>query len=123
MGQAVALLVGMVTGAYSSIFVASPLLGVLKRHDPTWKSKANLPRATGEALRAMVVSGTVPSRRRGTAGDPGDADRAAGALVGAKTDGATAGKPGPSAGSQGAVALRPEDVLQHKPRPRKKSRR
>ncbi|MFZ9041561.1 MAG: protein translocase subunit SecF [Ilumatobacteraceae bacterium] len=59
---ALALLVGMLTGVYSSIFVASPLLAVLKRTDANWKGR-NIQRAVGPALRAMVMSGNVGSRR------------------------------------------------------------
>ncbi len=59
---ALALFVGMVTGAYSSIFVAAPLLGVLKRSDASWEGR-NIDRAVGEALRDMVMGGNVGSRQ------------------------------------------------------------
>ncbi len=59
---ALALLIGMVTGAYSSIFVAAPLLAVFKRSDKSWGGR-NIQRAVGEALRDMVIGGIIGSRR------------------------------------------------------------
>ena len=58
-----ALLIGLITGAYSSLFVAAPLLGYLKKTDANWKSRTQ-PRATGEALREMVVTGHIAGTRR-----------------------------------------------------------
>jgi preprotein translocase subunit SecF len=103
---ALALLIGMLTGAYSSIFVATPVLGVIKggrRHDE---------HLTGEDLRSVVVRGVgilapVAGRRR--AGRPVPAAVAAG--TGASVPGATSGVE-PSA----------EQLLGNAPRPRKKKR-
>ncbi|NBV03566.1 MAG: protein translocase subunit SecF, partial [Acidimicrobiia bacterium] len=53
---AVALLIGMVTGAYSSIFIAAPLLAVLKGSSPEWRDR-RWARAEGEPLRSMVMGG------------------------------------------------------------------
>jgi preprotein translocase subunit SecF len=109
---ALALLVGMLTGAYSSIFVATPLLRLLKRTDANWKSR-KLPRAVGESLREMVMGGTVGSRRariRSVA--------VAGAVAGtADTVDATS--------DLGVIetAEQAKAVLTHAPRPRKKQRR
>ncbi len=36
---ALALLIGMLTGAYSSIFIAAPLLGLLKKSDANWQER------------------------------------------------------------------------------------
>ena len=45
-----ALLIGLITGAYSSLFVAAPLLGYLKKTDANWKSRTQPPpRAKGAA--------------------------------------------------------------------------
>lgn len=68
---ALALLVGMLTGVYSSIFVASPLLALLKRTDANWKGR-NIQRAVGPALRAMVMSGNIGSRRTRAAATAND---------------------------------------------------
>lgn len=103
---AVALLVGMVTGAYSSIFVASPLLYALKERDPLWASRGDT-NEIGDALRAMVMTGDIAVRkaRRAVA-----ADRSAASS--------------PATGSVSSVAHQPVDrVLSHPPRPRKKKRR
>ena len=49
---ALALLIGMISGVYSSIFIATPLLAVLKR-DTGRKTRRE--RLVGEELRAMVM--------------------------------------------------------------------
>ncbi|MEZ5296701.1 MAG: protein translocase subunit SecF [Ilumatobacteraceae bacterium] len=59
---ALALLIGMITGVYSSIFVAAPLLGVFKQSDKSWGGR-NIPRAVGEPLRDMVMGGDIGSRK------------------------------------------------------------
>ena len=102
---ALALLIGMLTGAYSSIFVATPLLGVFKggrRHDE---------HLTGEDLRSVVVRGVgilapVAGRRRAGRPVPAAATVGAGATVPA------------------ATGLEPsaEQLLGNAPRPRKKKR-
>lgn len=95
---AVALLIGMLTGAYSSLFVATPLLGVLKRREPKFASLGNQ-QQTGDALRQMVISG-LPAGARA-----------------ARRIEATEGRP---------ISAQPENataVLTHPPRPRKKRRR
>ena len=114
---AVALLVGMLTGAYSSIFVASPLLGWLKARSAVFKGRGSGPgdHLIGEDLRAVVIAGpggvrSVSGRRRratatSTAGGPDD-----GVAV------PTSEVP--------HVASAPADrLLSHPPRPRKKKRR
>ncbi len=97
---AVALLVGLVTGAYSSIFVASPILGLLKRSDSGWKSR-NIQRALGSALRDMVVGGDMGTRKT----------RARAANEGADTS------------HLATLETRATAALSHPPRPRKKKRR
>jgi preprotein translocase subunit SecF len=96
-----ALLVGLLTGSYSSIFIASPLLGMFKERESKYKyMRGN--HATGPDLERLVLGGTPATRRdarvRGEATD--------GVLVGANP-----AKPAPQA------------VLTHPPRPRKKKRR
>ena len=106
---ALALLIGMLTGAYSSIFVAAPLLAVLKRSDKSWGGR-KIRRAVGEALRDMVIGGVIGSRRtRAVAAEQLE----------------TVGKavvPGSgSVATDGAAQARA--ALSHPPRPRKKKRR
>jgi preprotein translocase subunit SecF len=57
-----ALFIGLTTGAYSSIFIASPLLGLLKEREPRYREIrrriANLPSGAKAASRAGAGSGT-----------------------------------------------------------------
>ncbi len=59
---AIALLVGMATGTYSSIFVAAPLLAAMKGSDERWKGGSE-DRLRGEDLRIAVMGGTPASVR------------------------------------------------------------
>ena len=95
---AVALLVGLLIGSYSSIFVASPLLAVLKERETRFRNLRGL-HATGAELEHMVVTGTssgLKSVRRQAQGDQ---------------------ESSPSA------PVTPGTLLTHPPRPRKKRRR
>jgi preprotein translocase subunit SecF len=107
---ALALLIGMITGTYSSIFVAVPLLAVFKRNDPNWRSTRDAPRITGEPLRDMVVTGNIAGGKRA---------RARVAAAQSTGDTTTVATP--------VVAVDPVDeakaALSHPPRPRKKTRR
>lgn len=96
---AVALLLGMVIGTYSSILVAAPVLSVLKSRAAEWSDRSWDP-ATGESLRALVLGGVPAGRRR-------SADRS----VEAADD---------TGGRRVADAAA---ILSHAPRPRKKRRR
>ena len=75
---AVALLIGMLTGAYSSILVAVPLLFWLKQTDANWKSQSRS-WAVGEELREMVMAGgsitrhVSRTRPAGQSDEPGSA--------------------------------------------------
>jgi len=108
-----ALLIGLITGAYSSLFIAAPLLGYLKKTDANWKSRT-APRAKGEALREMVVTGHITAPRRVR-------PRAVLAADGAPIEGAVAVDPIEvvAADSHEQAAT----LLSHPPRPRKKTRR
>lgn len=99
---AIALLVGMLVGAYSSLFVAAPLLAALKNTDDRWRGDDSL-RSRGEQLRDLVVGG-APSGRRARVADGAAADRS----------------PAPP---RDPADERPEKLLSHPPRPRKKKRR
>ncbi len=59
---ALALLVGLATGAYSSIFIATPILAILKEREPKYqglRERALAQLARGEALPAAVPSDAV----------------------------------------------------------------
>jgi preprotein translocase subunit SecF len=108
---AVALLIGMLTGAYSSILIAVPLLYWLKQSDPNWRSSSK-DWATGEELRELVIAGGAITRRgRTRAAAAGDA-----APVAAPPEQAPSAAP--ASPTQDVAA-----VLSHAPRPRKKTRR
>lgn len=96
---ALALLVGLITGSYSSIFVAAPLVAIAKERESRFRSLRHQ-HAKGEELERLVLGGT-PSGRRETRGRPSPNV--------------------PSPVSTGAPTA--ESVLTHTPRPRKKKRR
>ena len=93
---ALALLVGLATGAYSSIFIATPLLGVLKERTAEFRSMRGQV-STGDDMAHLMATGAPVSRRAHA--------RAA------------------EHGESTAVAPGVEAILSHPPRPRKKSRR
>jgi preprotein translocase subunit SecF len=101
---ALALLVGLVTGSYSSIFIAAPVLTMFKERDPRFKNLRD-DHATGAELERLVLGGSPEGHRREVARArraavaPGDAD----VVITASST--------------------PESVLTHPPRPRKKKRR
>ena len=115
---AVALLVGMLTGAYSSIFVASPLLGWLKARSAAFAGRGAGPgdHLIGEDLRAVVIAGpggvrsVSGRRRRATAGAPAAPPRTSAGRADARRRPTSASAPA-------------DRLLSHPPRPRKKKRR
>ena len=100
---ALALLVGLITGSYSSIFIASPLVAMAKEREPKYKPLRGR-HATGAELERLVHGGVPSARREG----------------GRQRSSAT-----PVAGEDAPLApvLTPDEVLTHAPRPRKKKRR
>jgi preprotein translocase subunit SecF len=108
---ALALLVGMLTGAYSSLFIGAPLLGWFKSRSPEFARRHADPdtHLVGDDLRAVVVRGTASMRPP------------AGRRRPAPAEGPTPGK----AAAPAAIApsASSTQVLSHPPRPRKKKRR
>lgn len=96
---ALALLVGLITGSYSSIFVASPLVAMAKEREPRFATMRDR-HATGAELERLV-HGALPSGRREARQRQSEAGES---IVVSST-------------------LSPEAVLSHTPRPRKKKRR
>lgn len=119
---AVALLVGLGFGTYSSIYIAAPLLGVLKSREDAYRPYASS-LARGEDLIALIATGSIAKRKTAkraparTARGAGDDD------LGLEDDlfddivvtDSTGGS------QRGTEAV--ETLLSHPPRPRKKSRR
>lgn len=99
-----ALLIGLLTGSYSSIFIAAPLLGILKEREPRYRSTRGI-HATGVELERMVLGGSPEGHRRESA-------RARRVAVDAGDTAVATATPDT-----------PETVLTHPPRPRKKKRR
>jgi|RhiMethySRZTD1v2_1073278.scaffolds.fasta_scaffold21757_6 preprotein translocase subunit SecF len=105
---ALALLIGLFSGAYSSIFIASPLLAVLKEREPRYRDiKRRVADRGGdrEVVKATVATGRPPSSRAAAAASPSGSSRAGAATVEAGTV--------PTVSPSGRVIP---------PRPRKKSR-
>lgn len=98
-----ALLVGLITGSYSSIFVATPLLTLFKEREPRYAPFRDY-HTTGAELERLVLGGSPAGRRE-------------------QRRATTQGSPG---GAEPATESRPETpeaLLTHPPRPRKKKRR
>jgi preprotein translocase subunit SecF len=122
-----ALLVGLLTGAYSSIFIAAPLLAVLKEREPRYSAiRQRL------AVRGATIGGSplTPAAAAAGAGGIGGRGRGAGANVGdggvlrPRAGGAGAG----GSGATTVTAERPDDGAARPggapvPRPRKKSKK
>jgi preprotein translocase subunit SecF len=67
-----ALFIGLLTGAYSSIFIASPLLALLKEREPQWKAIADRlkgkPSSAGTSLKATNVAADIDATAALTGG-------------------------------------------------------
>ncbi|MEM9038362.1 MAG: protein translocase subunit SecF [Actinomycetota bacterium] len=111
---ATALLVGMLAGVYSSIFVASPLLATLKANTGRQSRRERL---TGDDLRAAVVGAGVSGRVLDIEGRDDDLDD--------DDDGEGGRRPSSRDDAEKSAAVRQpaERILTHPPRPRKKKRR
>ena len=95
---ALALFVGLLTGAYSSIFIATPLLSILKSREPKFRSLIGQRSLKGDMAILMQTGSSVSRKQSARSGAEGS-----GAKVN-PIDAVTA-------------------VLSHPPRPRKKTRR
>ncbi len=99
-----ALLVGLITGSYSSIFIATPILAMLKERSQKYRGLQSS-HATGPELERLVL-GAVPSGRsarvRRSQGGGSELTQAA---------------------AESIMPAAPKAVLTHPPRPRKKKRR
>jgi preprotein translocase subunit SecF len=115
---ALALLVGMIAGVYSSIMVATPLLATLKSKTGR---KSRRERLIGEELRAAVIGAGVTGRVV-TSGGAGESDDRRGGD--AESGSADDDLDDSDDGERTVAVHQPADVLlTHPPRPRKKKRR
>jgi preprotein translocase subunit SecF len=123
---ALALLVGLFSGAYSSIFIASPLLALLKEREPRNRdirrrieARAAAAPAAQPGRKAAAGAATRPKTTRSTARSGAAAE--SGAATEPVGDEDESEVPVPSGGNGGKTsAPRPERVIP--PRPRKKSK-
>jgi len=112
-----ALLIGMISGIYSSIFVATPLLAGLKSKVGR---KARRERLTGDNLRAAVIGSGVTGRVATAAAGGSDGD----GHDGDDDDRTDRDRGGRDDDAKTAAVLAPAGkLLTHPPRPRKKKRR
>ena len=109
-----ALLIGLLTGAYSSIFVAAPILALLKEREPRYaaiRQRLTTKGAAGPAPSGPPLTPASAAAMAGessAAGDGGDGER-----VGARAPTSSRARPAPAA----RAGNRPP------PRPRKKGKR
>jgi len=129
-----ALLVGLLTGAYSSIYIASPLLAMLKEREPRYMNVRQKVEARGAreapltpaAAAAMAGGGSGGRGGRGRGGrgggrDDGDAGDGAGTSADVLIP---AAKGSPGSGSRRPPQSRPKPSSRHgAPRPRKKGKK
>jgi preprotein translocase subunit SecF len=130
-----ALFVGLTAGTYSSIFIASPLLAVLKEQEPRYAeirrrlastTTAGARRITPAAaatgdLSGTVAAGPLPPGRRAAGRDPVESSADDGAEVAPEAEAGT--EPGPDDGVPLRPTVPPRAGTRPPPRPRKKGRR
>ena len=104
-----ALFVGLITGSYSSIFIAAPLLATLKSRSPKYVN-LRAPHATGADLERLVLGGSPTAKRESAR---------------VRATASSAQTAGDSALGSATVRTPPtaDALLSHPPRPRKKTRR
>ena len=103
---ALALFVGLLTGAYSSIFIATPLLTVMKEREPKYRTLVGQ-MSLGTEMAQLATTGAPVSRRS--------------SRVATRAEGESSVRD--EAELVGTAAQRAAAVLSHPPRPRKKRRR
>lgn len=105
-----ALFIGQLSGAYSSIFIASPLLAILKEREPRYRAlRQRLGQLGGDAAEEDGSADVAPARSD-------EAPVAASA-------GATATGSAPRRAPKGSVPPRPSGSRGHPPRPRKQGKK
>jgi preprotein translocase subunit SecF len=134
----VALFVGLLSGAYSSIFIASPVLAMMKEREPRWiqirqrlESRGDRTGTLSPAAAALLTASSAGSaatkgrtgakaQRSGTV-RPGSASQARAKSGGGASKSATTGTSGGGAATATATATRPTSGATKKapPRPRK----
>ncbi len=106
-----ALFIGQLSGAYSSIFIASPLLAKLKEREPRYKALRQRVLERQDAARSPIEGDEA------LAADDDDAPASTAALATGGASGAARRAP------KGAIPPRPSGTRTHPPRPRKKGKK
>jgi preprotein translocase subunit SecF len=113
---ALALFVGIASGTYSSIFIATPVLCQLKEREPGMQALAKRVAAREAAGKVAVGAGAGSGARSGAAsgtvadlpdGDLGEADEAPAATPAGVSGGAGGQRPQPKRPQQGSAKKRP----------------
>ncbi|MBV8386314.1 MAG: protein translocase subunit SecF [Acidimicrobiia bacterium] len=115
-----ALLVGLLTGAYSSIFIASPVLVLLKEREPRYAAIRQRLLAKGGGIGAPLTPAAAAVMAGGGGGGGG------GRAARVESDGEPIGEGGPPlmpGRARPVPASRPHGRQGGRPRPRKKRRR
>ena len=121
-----ALLIGLLTGAYSSIFIASPILAVLKEREPRYASIKQRVLAKGAAAPLTPAAAAAGAATLGSsaAGD-GEAGRgpARPAPTGSRPAKSPGARPAKASGGRPAKPSGGRPAKRPPPRPRKKGKR
>jgi preprotein translocase subunit SecF len=123
-----ALFIGLASGAYSSIFIASPLLAMMKEREGRYATIRQRLSARGEAMTLLTPAAAAAARgsgsqqgalvRAGSGGGRGDRSRQAEVDGGAVTgDGGTPHEDGAAAESADGAGRRPAPTPAVRPRP------
>ncbi|HEX9124717.1 MAG TPA: protein translocase subunit SecF [Actinomycetota bacterium] len=102
---AFAMMVGVLSGTYSSIFVASPILAILKEREPKYaqiRARATARDAAGRRLRAVPAATAELAAASGN-GEPAPAIGGEAAAVRATTRSPNPSRPRPKGGSKGSA--------------------
>jgi preprotein translocase subunit SecF len=113
-----ALFIGLTTGAYSSIFIASPLLAIIKEREPRFATIRQRLASRGDALKVLTPAAAAAGSYTGSgsrAAETGNGAARAGERRPTSTPRPGSGRP-PTAGGRPGTRRPP-------PRPRKKGKR
>ena len=120
-----ALLVGLLTGAYSSIFIAAPVLAALKEREPRYKAIRVRAESRGGGSGLLTPAAAAAGRgRAGRSASDGAEDAEESDVVPARAGGGASTATGHTAkGSTATGRPRPRPQQRNAPRPRKKGKR
>jgi preprotein translocase subunit SecF len=101
-----ALLIGLITGAYSSVFIASPVLALLKEREPRYRQlRARLEQRGGTGIGLLTPAGAARAGLSGSGG--GKPKVAAGKSTGPRPVSKSGKGKRPATAGSGAAVLRP----------------